>query len=159
MPDLAYLPYPATHEGYSVEGVGVYRSNATRGGLPRQRRIASYANRKVKASWTLRAEQYSFFIAFFNHATTNGLPFLVDAIIDGVVDQHEANFVPGSLQQTRVHGGSVSVSATLEVKPKEVNSEADDMLIYLFENYGILGDTMLNALANLANVVMPEELQ
>ncbi len=161
MPDLTslpYLPYPAMHEGYGHSSAATHRTNATRGGRPRQRRTAARATLRVQASWTLQPEGYAVFVGFYEHATLHALPFTVDAIAEGDTSRCLAKFVPGSLSQTRLDGGSWSVTADLDVVPNTFSLDHDEAVVALFEAYGTDMGDVLSQLAALVNVLMPEEL-
>lgn len=156
---LFYLPYPAKQEGYGVETVRTHRSNKTRGGLPRTRRVMAKANLRTKVQWTLDQEKYSLLVGFYEHVTANAMPFQMDAIAeDGLVSRCQAQFIPGTLRMTDYDGGSYTVTADVEVTPNVVDPADDEARVLLFEEYGEDQGDVLAALAYLATVAMVEGL-
>lgn len=155
---LPYLPYPATWEGYGHTAAPTHRTHETRGGRPRQRRVAARSTLRVKAAWTLSSAGYAVFVGFYEHATANALPFAVDAIAEGDTSRCAARFIPGSLTQTSLDGGSWRVAAELDVVPNVFSVAHDEAIVMLFEAYGTGMGPTLAALAALANTIMPAEL-
>lgn len=156
--ELAYLPYPATYQGYGHTHKKTHRTNMTRGGRPRQRRIAARGTLRVRASWTLVPETYALFVGFYEHATAHALPFAVDAIAEGDTSRCLAHFIPGSLRQEGITGGSYKVSAELDVVPNLMDPSHDVSIVELFELYGTGMAGVIASLDRLVNVVMPEEI-
>jgi len=132
------------------------------GGASRYRRDILNAYYTVDCEWRLSQDDYQYFRAFYNTETTSGsLPFLIDLITDEAdLTEHEAQFIPDTIQLSVYNGAYFTVRAQLEVKPIPRDATLDATLVMLFSEYG--GDVeargMLDQLEQLTNVDFAESL-
>jgi len=126
------------------------------GGASRYRRDILNAYFMIDCEWRLSQDDYQYFRAFYSTETINGsLPFLIDLITDTAdLVEHEAQFVPDSMQLSVYNGGYFTIRAQLEVKPVARDTTLDAALVMLFTQYG--GDSQIigafNQLEQLVNV-------
>lgn len=98
----------------------------------------------VSLNWLLSPEEYQYLRAFWRTATSMGAePFLVDLIMsEGVVREHVARFVPGSMQLSTVLGEAFGVRVIAEAQPA----------------FELATSELLDLLARLVNVDLPESI-
>ena len=145
-----------TQASYSVRDGETTLSVKLDGGASRYRRDVLNANRIVTCEWRLSAGDFQYFRAFYNTETVSGSgSFLIDLIIDDAdLTEHEAHFVPNTLQMSVVSGTTYSVRADLEVKPIARDAVYDAGLVEIYEAYGgtEAAQAVLNQLEQLINV-------
>ncbi|KAG1243508.1 hypothetical protein G6F65_022357 [Rhizopus arrhizus] len=131
------------------------------GGPGRYRATYSDSPHMVSASWRLRDDEYSIFMAFFrNYRRSGGAPLEVKLRLDSQeVERYVANVIPGSMRLVSKAGRFYTVSASLEVQPKFQDPDNDywAMLLAWMAFYGGLPGVrrMLNQLEKLVNEDWP----
>lgn len=132
------------------------------GGAARYRRDILNAYFTVDCEWRLSQDDYQYFRAFYNTETTSGsLPFLIDLITDeAVLTEHEAQFIPNTIQLSVFNGAYFTVRGQLEVKPIDRDAAYDSALVMLYTEYGgdIEARQMIDQLEQLTNVDFAESL-
>ena len=151
-----------TQASYSVRDGEATLSVRLDGGASRYRRDVLNANRIVTCEWRLSAGDFQYFRAFYNTETVSGSGgFLIDLIIDDAdLTEHEAHFVPNTVQMSVVSGTTYSVRADLEVQPIARDAVYDASLVDVYEAYGgtEAAQAVLNQLEQLVNVDFEELL-
>ena len=154
--------FAPTQASYGVRDGETTLSVRLDGGASRYRRDVLNANRIVTCEWRLSAGDFQYFRAFYNTETVSGSgSFLIDLIIDDAgLTEHEAHFVPNTLQTSVVSGTTYSARADLEVKPIARDAVYDAGLVEIYEAYsgGEVAQGVLNQLEQLVNVDFEELL-
>ena len=152
LPDSQSYAEDFGNEVYSVE---------LQGGSGRYRRDKEGATDKVSVRWSLNPQDYQYFRSFYRTATKNGaLPFLMDLVgDDGLgVQERECYFVAGSVSMPTQRGWTYTISAQVEAKPVAYDPLYDQAVIDTYTAYAGLGGALYDALAELVNETLPEEL-
>jgi hypothetical protein len=110
---------PPDSSAYSMADGAEIISTKLDGGASRVRKDIIGATSIVNCVWILGRDEYKYFRSFFRGITGKGAnPFLIDLILDEhYLTEHEAYFVPNSVQLTGQKGHTYWLSAQLEVKP------------------------------------------
>ena len=104
---------------YSVsDGIEIVRVDL-QGGFGRYRRDVLKASKTVSVTWVEQAEGFKYLRTFYNTVVAQGSSrFLIDLIVDSPeLVEHEAMFIPGTMQLAEVSGTTYKVTAQLEVMP------------------------------------------
>ena len=134
-------------------------STTLEGGAARYRKDLVGAWLSVKVTFLLNREDYSYFRAFYRTIVKNAEPFLIDLITDSYeVEEHTANFVPGTLSLSAQQGLLYTVTVSLEVKPLPSDSLMDASTVALATAYGSSAPDFLNELSVFVNETLPENL-
>ena len=143
--------------GYSVTDGEEVLAVKLDGGLSRYRRDVVGAASTVRVQWSVGPTEYTYLRAFYRTTTSQGTEsFLVDLILDSAtLTQHTAYFVPGSMRLTRVRGNTYTVQAQMEVKPLAPDSEYDEALVMIYEEYGSLRGEFLSDIKAFVNDYLP----
>ena len=144
--------------GYSVQDGEDVIAIELDGGAARYIRDKWGSTSKVAVSWTLLPVQYSYLRAFYNTTIQKGaLPFLCDLILDDPQPvEHVCRIVPGTMSLGSQQGYAYISSCTFEVEPILADTETDETLVMLYEEYGDGYPDVLNLLAELVNEDLPE---
>ena len=152
------LVVPPDQAGYSVlDGTEVLRQQLD-GGMGRYRVDILNATRTVNCKWTVGPYDYQYLRSFYNVVNATAATFLIDLYLDApVLTEHEAKFLPGTMQLAENKGMSFTVSCQMEVTPIDT-SEFDAAFIELLAIYGSRQNVseILNLLEKLVNVDLPE---
>ncbi len=95
---------------------------------------------RVNVRWKVRGADYSRLMAFYRTATEGGsLDFTVPLMLESTaVEDHLVSMVPGSMQSSALSGGSMEVSAVLEVEPlPEYDEVFDEAIMTIGEELGL----------------------
>ncbi|WP_447988338.1 hypothetical protein [Achromobacter spanius] len=156
------LPFCPLKAGYSADiGDGTMRTPLD-GGPGRYRATYSDSPHMVSATWRLRDDSYSIFMAFFrNYRRSGGKSFEIDLRLDShEVERYVANVIPASMRLVSKEGRFYTVSASLEVQPKFQDADLDywATLLGWMSIYGGLPGVrrMLNLLEKLVNEDWPD---
>lgn len=156
--------YPPEQSSYAVTDGEEVLATKLAGGASRYRQDIINATAAVNVSWLFTPIEFEYFRAFLKGSSANrgATPFLIDLILDEALNltEHEVYFVPGSVKTSKVQGHSISVQATLEVKPIVYPDGYFDIvaaLIAQFGDPGVLTEAPLlfDTLGWLVNVHMP----
>lgn len=138
------------------DGVEVVSSKLD-GGASRFRRDILNSTRGVTATWTVSRFEYEYLRSFYKVAVNQAsTPFLIDLILDKhSLTEHDAYFVPDSMQLIRQEGHRYTVSALLEVVPLPEDFIYDSTFIALWEEYGSDWETDVDIFDYSVNVEWP----
>jgi len=145
-----------TQASYGVRDGQTTLSVKLDGGASRYRRDVLNATRAVSCEWVLSAEDFLYFRTFYNTETVSGSgSFLIDLIIDDAdLTEHEAHFVPNTVQMSVLSGTTYSVRADLEAKPITRDALYDAAIVDVYDAYGgtVAARAVLNQFEQLVNV-------
>ena len=100
------------------------------GGRSRVRKKVVNSNSLVNCQMTLSHQSYLYLMAFYRTATNKGsLPFKMDLIIDGQLDERTCIFIPNSMKLNAQMGLTYIVSFRVEAEYKEHDRQADEDII------------------------------
>lgn len=144
---------------YSVaDGVEVLRTQLS-GGMGRYRRDIINSTSLVNVSWLVKGQEFEYLRAFYKTAVAEGSRrFTIDLLLDNpVVTEHEAMFIPGSMNIDGNSGLALRVSAQLEVVPLARSIENDSLFIAVIEEFGFdswqhFGDVLDDVLLSLPTI-------
>lgn len=104
------------------------------GGRSRVRKKVVNCSSVVNCQMTLSHKSYLYLMAFYRTATNSGsLPFKMDLIIDGELDERTCIFIPDSMKLTGQSGLSYMVSFRVEAEYKPHDTQADEDIIRNFQ--------------------------
>lgn len=104
------------------------------GGRFRVRKKVVNSSSVVNCQMTLSHKSYLYLMAFYRTATNSGsLPFKMDLIIDGELDERTCIFIPDSMKLTGQSGLSYMVSFRVEAEYKPHDTQADEDIIRNFQ--------------------------
>lgn len=155
--ELEKFAYSPQQRGYSVAvgGVKIIRQELD-GGLPRNRIDCKSAIHTVRLSWKFTEHQYNYFMSFYRHFQRNpNQPWLALLHIDSAMaEEYECQFQFGTVSIEN-SGGVYSVSVTLDVSPRQQDTDLDESVVEMGTNEII--DTYPN-IWKVPNVWMPQYL-
>ncbi len=145
-------------QGYSVQDGEDVIAIELDGGAGRYIRDKWGSTSRVAVTWTLLPMQHSYLRAFYNTTIQKGaLPFLCDLILDDPEPiEHVCRIVPNTMSLGSQQGYAYISSCTFEVEPILADTETDQALVMLYEQYGEDYPTILNLLAELVNEDLPQ---
>ncbi len=154
---LSKLALTLTEDQYQVMLPDEILSVQVQNGPSWRRRDFFGAPAMVSVQFVLTALQYAYLMAFWRLTLVNGtLPFLIDLIIDSpTMTEHQARITKGSFRLTGRRGDAHFVSCNLEVKPNAADTDYDDTLLWLYQEYGDQLPFLLEDFAYIANVLLP----
>jgi hypothetical protein len=103
--------------------------------------------------------EYQYWRVFHRYTLVRGtLPFLLDLVVDSsATTEHEVKIIPGTMQ-TGVQGEAHIIQFRLEVLLSDDDEESAEAILMLYALYGDQAAGILEALAQLVNVQMPDAL-
>lgn len=86
----------------------------------------------VNVTWITNKFGFKYLRAFYNVATDSGsLPFTVDLVLDDYEPlEHSAYFVPNTLALNSIQGDTYTLSAQLEVEPRDLTGNEADYVAF-----------------------------
>ncbi|NYT76559.1 hypothetical protein H0A71_06110 [Alcaligenaceae bacterium] len=157
------MPFCPRRAGYSASFNDGVRRIELDGGPGRYSQMYVGGSDLVDASWKLKEDDYSLFMALVrNWSRSGGMPFEIGLKLDShALDWYRAQFIPKSVRLTGMVGPWFYVSAQLEVTPlqKYLDPEQDVWAIIaeLMPYYGSVAAVreMFNLLEQLVNYDWP----
>jgi hypothetical protein len=156
---LPKLNLDVPQEGYSFDdGDGVLRAKLS-SGSSRQRLDMIDAPIEADVTLMLGPAEYQYWRVFHRYTLVRGtLPFLLDLVVDSsATTEHEVKIIPGTMQ-TGVQGEAHIIQFRLEVLLSDDDEESAEAILMLYALYGDQAAGILEALAQLVNVQMPDAL-
>lgn len=110
---------------------------------------------EVQARWRLTRADYQTLMSFYNARTTDGQTFLIDLLIDqSYVQEHTAQFVPGSFRLASKSGDAREAEAVLEVLQIQQSTSYYNQIV----SFRDVPDAAYGALIHLVEVALPDDL-
>lgn len=126
-------------------------------GMPRQRRSQVGAVHQLQATYKCRRSQYQYLMAFLR--VYEAKPFLAYLLLDDINHQwYECRIVSDRIDVSALGDQIFTVSLSMVVKSKPVNTEADEALVVIYEMTDGQVDAYFNALEKLVNEDLPDAL-
>ncbi len=151
---------PPNQSSYSVkDGTEVIRVKLD-GGKGRYRRDILNSTSTVNVAWTVGADEYEYLRAFYKVMKVNAsTPFKIDLILDSAsLTEHDAFFIPDTMQLQEQKGLTYIVAAQLEVVPLPQNYQNDDYLVNMWQEFGADWPVWADKLDTIVNVDWPGAL-
>lgn len=148
------LPYIPEQDGYTITpGQDTLRVDLD-GGKGRYRKDIDGATLQVGVTWELNPIDYGRLYAAYRNLTASGsVPFLIDLVLDGTLQEHECHFMPGSFGLRSMEGFSYTCGATLEVTPVDITDlTVETEAFFLLSSLSPDPTTYLLLLEDLVNV-------
>ncbi len=157
MADLPVLNLTPAQAGYTVTPGQQGLQAALAGGPSRFRLDMLNAAGTVAVQWECTPLQFQYLESFMRTTARRTLPFLIDLVIDGFdLATYTATMVPGTESLPQLQGNLTIKQATLEVEmASDEGADTDAALQMLYGIYGDDAPRILNLLASLANVHLP----
>lgn len=150
---MVKLTLPPLQKGYAIEKGVETISVDFGGGASLFRPGTGRASQEISVNWSLDSGDYNYLREFYFIITKSGsIPFSIDLIVnDAESKEHIAYFIPGSLRLDSIEGGDFNCSATLEVQQPKTNTNYDETVIMLFEEYGSSSGEFISEIDYFAN--------
>lgn len=157
MADLPKFMLKPFRDGYNfVLGRSTLTTQYT-AGLPRQRRVQVGAVHRLQATYKCRRSQYQYLMAFLR--VYEAKPFLAYLLLDDINHQwYECRIVSDRIDVSALGDQIFTVSLSMVVKSKSVNTEADEALVAIYEMTDGQIDAFFNHLEKLVNEDLPDAL-
>ncbi|WP_335953694.1 hypothetical protein [Acinetobacter higginsii] len=149
---LNRMLYCSTQEGYSASiGDGVI-SQILDGGAERYRKALKGVMNTVNSRWVVGEAGYQYLMAFHRvWARTPSQPFIAKLCVDNALVEDYECFFSGTPTLTNKEGKHFTVTATLRVKPLDIDPAIDDTIVGVGNDDGDLAG-LLPPLEKLVNV-------
>lgn len=145
------LPFVPEQSGYTYNQSDSLVTFSLEGGPSKSRADFSSSSSIVACQWLFKPEEYRYFTLFHEVMAKGGAAeFLCDLMLDSnEVEEFTCKFVPDSISMGEPNGGSISVSAQLEVLPleRELEPLAEMLILRASLNF----DTPYANLSQLVN--------
>ena len=153
------LKYCPLQSGYTAQiGDGVI-SQELDGGAPRFRRALKSTYHTVNVQWVVKEAGYQYLMAFYRVWARNpSQRFLAKLCVDNATVEDYQCYFSGPPSLTSKEANIYTVSATLRVKPLNVDKDLDDVIVEFGSNGVDLGD-IVNPLDELVNIDLPNALE
>ena len=152
------LVIPPDQASYAVtDGTEVIRVQL-QGGAGRYRRDILNSSRTVNVTWTLSPNEYKYIRSFYKVSVYDtSAPFLIDLYLDEpTLTEHQARFLPGTMQLQSQSGLTFVVTAQLEVTPLPFDYSADADYIGIYNEFGESFMYWLDRLDVIVNTDLPQ---
>ena len=116
---------------YSVEFGVITTAVKLDGGRSRVRRSMVKPSHTVNIKFTLDYKKYQYLQAFLRQQSDK--VFLMDLVIDGLLEEYACTLIPGSVNLEGQVGLSYQVGLKVEAEAKEYDAKADEDIIKAFE--------------------------
>jgi len=137
--------------GYNVNVAATALHHKLDGGPGRFKADYESNTHEVTGSFTVNRANYDYLMSFYR-VHKNGIPFLCNLVIDGSLPElYICRFIPGEFRVTGVQGYTYTISASLEVENKQVDTIFDENVLALINYYS--GST--TSLVYLIETVLP----
>lgn len=153
------LLYCVTQSGFSAKiGDGV-TSQELDGGAPRHRRALKGTYHTASIQWVVQKKGYQYLMAFYRVWARNpSQRFLARLCIDGPDVEDYQCYFSGTPTLSSKEANVYTVTAELRVKPLNVDSNLDDLIVGTGDQ-GVDINDLMNPLEKLVNESLPDALE
>jgi len=146
---------------YNVRDGREVNRTQLQGGRGRYRKDILNSSRVVTVSWTVGREDYEYLRSFYRVMVAQAsTPFKIDLILDkSSLTEHDAFFIPDTMNLQRIAGHTHTLAAQLEVVPIQQDFQFDSYFIALRQEYGLRWQIQEDLIDKLINVDIPDALQ